>query len=37
MARLDIIGERIHCIAPSIRKAFDEMNPEIEKMFGVTK
>lgn len=28
MARLDIIGERIHCIAPSIRKAFDEMNPE---------
>jgi 5-methyltetrahydrofolate corrinoid/iron sulfur protein methyltransferase len=28
MSRFVIIGERIHCISPVIRKAMDEMNPE---------
>lgn len=28
MARFIVIGERIHCISPVIRKAMDEMNPE---------
>lgn len=28
MSRFVVIGERIHCISPVIRKAMDEMNPE---------
>jgi len=28
MAKFIVIGERIHCISPVIRKAMDEMNPE---------
>ncbi|KIR01836.1 5-methyltetrahydrofolate:corrinoid iron-sulfur protein methyltransferase [Lachnospiraceae bacterium TWA4] len=28
MSRFTIIGERIHCISPVIRKAMEEMNPE---------
>ena len=28
MARFTVIGERIHCISPSIRAAMEEMNPE---------
>ena len=27
MSRFKVIGERIHCISPVIRKAMDEMNP----------
>ena len=27
MPRLTIIGERIHCISPTIRKAMDEKDP----------
>ena len=28
MARFITIGERIHCISPTIKKAMEEMNPE---------
>lgn len=28
MEKFMIVGERIHCISPSIRKAFEERNPE---------
>ena len=28
MAKFIVIGERIHCISPTIRKAMDTMTPE---------